>query len=349
MALSDIVIHNNSLFNRRDFLKLKFFVIFYLYFFDIFSAFFKTHKSKQRLDYSFLDKLEKLPFSKKVKQEIGFRIGLQRKYCFDSRGYLQPLDRFFKETTDFIVSSKNFDDFVLLCTIKDFHMDYLYMFDQSIKRGALAQLKFLQQKFLGVDEKMMKNALIGAFKSKSKDIIIHFLQQKIVLDRQTKDEIANIFKNEEYEILKEELLKISNLNLLSLPKKKQILTKKKRVEKAIICDLYNAFSYNEREQASVNNALVSLERQKIIDDFTLKIERQKIFVTVWNYKSIYPINFIDIFNKTLEFHGFNLNIEYFDKNVQEQILFIKKEEDRLSTQSNEPLFDSYNNIMIEIL
>ena len=303
-----MVIHNNSLFNRRDFLKLKFFVIFYLYFFDAFNTFFKTHKSKQPLDYSFLDKLEKLPFSKKVKQEIDFRIDLKRKYCFDSRGYLQPLDRFFKEMIDFIISSKRFDDFVLLCSIKDSHMDYLYMFNQSIKRGALAQLKFLQQKFLGVDEKMMKNALIGAFKSKSKDIIIHFLQQKIVLDKQIKEEITNIFRNDEYEMLQKELLQISNLNLLYLPKKKQILTKKKRVERAIICDLYNAFSYNEREQASVNNALVSLEQQQIIDDFTLKIERQKIFVTVWNYRYIYPIDFIDIFNKTLEFHGFNLNM-----------------------------------------
>ena len=100
--MNDIAISNSlTSLNRRDFLKLKFLFMFYFYFFNGLNPFINSKKSKKKVDYTLLDKLERLPFSDEVKKEVHFRIYLQRKYRYNARGELHPLDRFVREISDF--------------------------------------------------------------------------------------------------------------------------------------------------------------------------------------------------------------------------------------------------------
>ena len=316
--------------------------MFYFYFFNGLNPFVNSKKSKKKVDYTILDKLERLPFSDEVKKEVRFRIYLQRKYRYDARGELHPLDRFVREISDFIISSKNLEDFNLLCSIKDHQIDHNFLFDQSIKRGALKQLKYLQQKVIYTNEEMMQKALLQAFKYRSKDIVLHLLRQKVIIDRKTKREIASIIVQDEYEVFKRELLKEGNINTLYLPHKKGSLHKAKKSLKTMVCDISTIISPNENKIVSINNALVVLEQNSIIDDFAIKATKDEIYIAVWNYKSIYPIDFMHLLNKKLEFYGLDYDMHYLDKESKEMVRFLINE-DSINTIS------SCENIFIDVM
>jgi len=113
--------------SRRDFLKLKSFLLIWYYFLQSFGINLLSDNS-QKIDYNLLDKLQNLPFSDEVIGELNLRVNLQKKYSTNANGQTVPLDRFIKEITNFIISKKDFKDFKLLSSIKDEQIDYNYMF-----------------------------------------------------------------------------------------------------------------------------------------------------------------------------------------------------------------------------
>lgn len=56
--------------SRRDFLKMKFLLMLYTYFYQFFGVNALAETKLSKIDYSILDKLIKIPFSKEVKEEI---------------------------------------------------------------------------------------------------------------------------------------------------------------------------------------------------------------------------------------------------------------------------------------
>jgi hypothetical protein len=107
--------HLPTVLGRREFLKTKIFFTLYAYlsqFIDLKPT--KPTINAKLYDYTILDKLLELPFSSIVKKEVAFRVELQKRYCTDSNGCLQPLDRFLREIVYFIIYHKDKRDFKLL-------------------------------------------------------------------------------------------------------------------------------------------------------------------------------------------------------------------------------------------
>jgi len=63
--------------SRRDFLKLKSFLLIWYYFLQSFGINLLSDNSK-KIDYSLLDKLQNLPFSNEVMEELNLRVNLQK-------------------------------------------------------------------------------------------------------------------------------------------------------------------------------------------------------------------------------------------------------------------------------
>lgn len=229
--MNDLLCSENI--SRRDFFKLKFLMMFYMFFSNFLGVNIFDESKKQKLDYSILDKFLELPFSKEVKNEITLRVNLQKKYSFDSRGYLQPLDRVLQEIIDFIIYSKNIKDFKLLCSIQDSQIDYTYSFNRSARRGAIKQMKHIQNKLISTNNTMLNDALIYAFKSKSVKSVLHLLQSKIQIEESTQLELVNLFKNDEYVMFQKELLKNQDMKLLPVVSIKENLNKRKMSKKQI--------------------------------------------------------------------------------------------------------------------
>jgi len=311
---------NQTSIDRREFFKLKFMLMFYMFFSDFFGNNLLEVKNKQKLDYSLLNKLLKLDFSEEVKKEIMLRVALQKKYAYDANGYLQPLDRFLKETICYIIYKNNFHDFLLLSSLKDKQIDYMYMFNHAIKRGAVQQLKYMQKKLISTDNIMLKEALIYAFKSKSKDTVLHFLEQKICLDNHAKNSILKIFKNNEYDNFKKELIDTKGIKLL--PSKSQSKNiRDRQLFRKIATDIYYDDEFFILNQHTiVNNALVDLYKQNIIDDFSINIKNEEINVFVYQSSGVYTINFIYLLDKAMGINGMH-TIDIKSKEIVNKIMF----------------------------
>lgn len=186
-----------------------------------------------------------------------------------------------------------------------------------------------------------------AFRYRSKDIVLHLLKQKVIIDRKTKKEIAKIFDQDEYEMFKRDLLKINHINALYLPSKKYSTYKTKKAFKATICDISTIVSPNENKIVSINNALIALEQNKVIDDFAIKAVKDQIYITIWNYKSIYPIDFMQLLNKKLEFYGLDYGVHYLDKKSKEMVKFLINENRKNSDNIN--TVNDYENIFIDVM
>jgi len=323
--MTDIVNSSSELIektsiDRRDLFKLKFMLMFYAYFSNFFGANLLQVNNKQKLDYSLLDEFLKLDFSEEVKEEITLRVTLQKKYAYDANGYLQPLDRFLKETIDYIMYKNNFHDFLLLSSLKNEQIDYMYMFNRAIKRGAVKQLKYLQKRLIGAKTPMLKEALIYAFKSKSKDVVLHFLEQKIKLDKATKNSICEIFKNDEYDNFKKELIGTTNIRFLPIKSQVKSIRDKQLFRKVATDIYYDDNSFLQNQYNIINNALVDLYTQNIIDDFSLNIENEDINVFVWQSSGIYPINFIYLLNRAMEVNGMH-TIDIRSEEIVNKIMF----------------------------
>jgi len=330
--------------NRRDFFKLKFLLMFYSYFSNFLGFNLLQSINKQKLDYSILDKLIKIDFTEDVKKEVALRVNLQKKYAFNSNGYLQTLDRVLKEIIDYVIYKNDFNDFVLLCSIKDIQIDYIYMYMRTARRGALKQLQYMQQKLLGTDKKILNEALIHAFKSKSSGTVMHFLKQNIKLDKHTKNTISKLFKKDEFNIFQKELLQITHIKFLPSPSITKNIRDKKQFSKTSITS-YDDSDYFERQLSIMHNTLVDLYKQNYITDFTINLNKKTISATMWNSTGVYPIDFISIIDEFLGFNGINIEEKDIDK-ISEQVKFRK-----LNDLKYEDVFytDTYHDIQIDII
>lgn len=345
---------DNNILNRRDFCKLKFLLMFYTYFSNLFGINFLETNKNEKINYSILDKLLSLPFSQNVKKEVSFRINIQKQYSFDSNGYLQPLNRCLCELIDYIIYSQNVKDFKLLCSIKDPQIDYTYAFNRTARRGAVKQMEYIQKNLLGVNHEMLKDALIYAFKSKSAKSVLYLLEQKIKIDKSTQNKIYNVFKNDEYEMFQRELMHISNTKFLPFISTKDKLKVRKMAKKQVDIFSQDVHYREENLYSIVYNSLVDLYKQKYIDDFSIKLRDGKIFLFTWNSKGTYTIDFISIFHRTLLLNGFNnenMSMQDSQRDISKDIRFIQAEEQKKKyyTTDLENGFNQYEFINAEIL
>lgn len=291
---------------RRDFLKLKSLMIIWITFLQSFGINLFAQSSIKKIDYSLLDKLLELPFSDSVMSELKFRVNLQKKYNTDANGNIHSLDRFLKEIVNFIVSNKEFNDFKLLTSISDNQIDYTHMFNTTAKHNEVNSMKYLQQKLIAhKDESMLHSALEYAIKTQSFDTTLYLMQQKIKLSDSSQKQMLDLLHQEEYEIFYK---KISGNNKMLLPfYSKQSVVKRRKMSKKT----FSFYDYNnwggtliyEYLTTLVHNSLVDLYCSYIIDEFDLKLDINKAYITT--YSKSYPIDFIEHFESTLYKNGFN--------------------------------------------
>lgn len=298
--------------DRRDFLKLKSLLIIWFYFLQSFGINILAKETK-KIDYSLLDKLQELNFSKNVKKELDFRVYLQKKYCTDANGKLHPLSRFIKEMTNFIVSQKDFNDFKLLNSIKDEQIDLAYMLNSTAKHNELRSLKYLQKKILSVkDDKMLEQALLYSINSQSIDTAIHLIKQKLNIDQNTQKTILMKLQQEEYDKFYE---KLTNRNLLpQLPSKKYEKHTRKLPKRIGYSDYRRYETYKNFEESLfdiVYNSVAHLYMNYVVDDFDVKLHSKKVHISIWNHSNIYPYDFIQQLDQSLILYGYDDLIDEF--------------------------------------
>ena len=294
-----------SSISRRDFLKLKSFLMLWYYFFQSFGINLFANDSIKKIDYSLLDKLTELQFSTEVMDEIKLRVDLQNKYNTDANGNILSLNRFIKEIVNFIISKKDFADFKLLNSIKDEQIDYSYMLNATAKHNEVNSMQYLQQKLIShKDDAMLNNALEYAIKSQSFDTTLHLMQQNIKLDDNSQKQLLNVLHKEEYEIFYK---KISGNNQMMLPNyAKEAMPKIRKMTKKVFSFMdYSwdgSFVYDYLSTI-VHNSLVDLYLQYFINEFDIYLDCNKIFITT--YADVYPINFVTKFENSLYNNRFN--------------------------------------------
>ncbi len=296
--------NNIESFNRRDFLKLKFFLMFYTYFLQFFGVNLLADDNVSKINYNILDKLLEIPFSQEVKDEIVLRVELQKRYCYDSNGQVQSLNRFLKETINFIVSRADFTDFKLLNSIKDDQLDYGYMLNSTAKHNQVNSMKYIQQKLLsGSSNDMLNDAMLYAVKSNSIETTLHLMQQKIKLSDITISESISYFKREENEIFYKTISAVDESKLLPyLGECKK--TKKRRMPKIHSAKLSYDYVSVTNLRDIAHNSLVDMYNLYYIDDFTAEISNDKLYMKVWNHSDIYIVDFYIELEKILHNNGF---------------------------------------------
>ena len=207
---------------------------------------------------------------------------------------------------NFIISKKNFDDFVLLCSLKDEQMDYGYMLVSTAKHNEIKSLKYLQNRLISCKEDVvLQNALEYAIKSKSFDTTLELMRQKIRLEKSTQKHLLEILHTQEYEQFYRKISGNSSM-MLPLYSKKNILKKRKMYKKIFsFLEYYvddGSFIY-EYLYTIVHNSLVDIYNQNIIEDFDLSLESNQAHIIT--FSKCYPIDFLKIFESVLYKNGFS--------------------------------------------
>lgn len=309
--------------DRRNFIKLKLMVIIWMYF----SQFFGINllgKSTEKIDYSILDELLRLPFlDDEIKQEIELRVILQKKYCYDSNGNLHSLKRFFNEIGNFIISKKNISDFKLLDSLHYGEIDKVYYLNKAAQHDDVNTLKFIQTQLISYDNKILNEALLYAVKSRSTETTLELLSSKIKLDNKTKNTIQKLFYQEEYDQFYKQLAKTSGKLLLPSNKKYNLLNNKSKIQKHNINfdDVTSILEFENNLFTIAHNAMVDLYIQEIIDDFSVEKFKRKVTISIWNYKNSYPTDIFYKIDETLRINGFgeleNMKSFWFDESEEQ--------------------------------
>ena len=339
--------------SRRDFFKLKFLLMMYTYFYQFFGTNLLAKTKLSDIDYSILEKLLKIPFTQEIKNEINLRVKLQKRYCYDANGNLNSLNRFLKETINFIISKKSFKDFKLLNIIKDKQLDYGYMLNCTAIHNEVNSMKLIQTKLLSTNNNMLDEAMLYAIKSQSFDTTINLMQQKIKINKNTQKVIMSLFQHEEYDIFYKKLSGIDTIKLLPYNKNYNIKNIR-RISKKNIMSFDNVMIYfGDFEQnlfAIVYNSIGDMYMQYFIDDYTVELYNHKVYIKVWSHNNIYPIDFLETYEKILRANGFNGLKEVFasceinDTGIKEEIEFHLRQNNILKNG-----IDHYEFINIEIL
>lgn len=328
---------STPIISRRDFLKLKSFLLLWYYFLQSFGINLLSN-SPQKIDYSLLDKLQQLPFSDEVIDELTLRVNLQKKYSTDANGKLHSLNRFIREMTNYIISKKDFGDFKLLSSIKDEQMDYSYMFICTARHNEKRSMKYLQRKLIAInDDAMLNRALEYAIKSKSVDTTLHLMQQKIHLDDKSQQYLLSILHSEEYTAFHK---KISGNQYMSLPnysvkkrlKKREIAKKTFSIDENYMWDGSHIYEYL---YTTVHNSLVDLYRQCIVEDFIVKLIGAKAHVEI--FATSYPLNFLERFELALHKNGFTT--------WSEDMLYLCSTKSHLQFEYQNDIQDSINKLL----
>lgn len=299
----------------------------YTYFSQFFGVNIMADTKLSKVDYSILDKLVELPFSADVKKEIHLRVKLQKQYCYDANGSFHSLDRFLKETINYVISKKQFKDFKMLNFIKNDQLDYSYMLNCAAKHNEIKSIKFIQKKLLSVNSTMLNEAMIYAVKSQSFEVSVHLMKQKINLDENTQKIILNEFAKEEFDIFYNKLSDTKMLKLLPNHKRYNTYGLRKRIKKDTTFDYKDYGIYGDFEDNLydiVYNSILDMYNQYFIDDFTVELYQHKVYVKVWNHSNIYSIDFFDMYEKILRVNGF--------KGWQEKLSLKDEEESKLKKE-----------------
>lgn len=298
--------------DRRDFIKLKFMTIFWLYFSQFFGSN-MLEQPKEKLDYSILDEVLKLPFkNNEIKEEIVSRVTLQKKYGYDLNGNFLSLKRFFNEIGNFIISKNGFKDFKLLNTLHHESIDKIYYLNKAAQHNDTKILKYIQKKLVSYDSSVLNDALLHAMRSQSFNTTLQLMNSKIKLSEKTKDSITKLFYQEEYNVFYTQLSNTTGKLLLPSSKKYSFIKQKRRIKKEdlFFSGLNSIDEFESNLFKIVHNAMTDLYYKEIIDDFTVEKFENKVSVSTWNHKNIYPINFFQLVEETLDTNGFSGLDEY---------------------------------------
>ncbi len=329
--------------NRRDFLKLNFLLMFYTYFLQFFGINLLADDDASKINYDILNKLLELPFSQEVKSEIISRVELQRKYCYDSKGQLHSLNRFLKETINFIVSREDFNDFKLLNKIKDSQLDYGYMLNSTAKHNQVDSMKYIQKKLLSSgSNKLLNDAMIYAVKSNSVKTTLHLMQQKIKLSDRTIKESMKHFKLEENAIFHKTLSGVEDSKLLPFV---GYMKKFQKRNMAKIYDINLSYKYISVTNLRniVYNSLADMYNMYYIDDFTAEIYHDKLYIQVWNHNDAYILDFYGEFQKILYINGFD---DFRDEYLSQEDYDIQFEQAFYAQQSGYVDYTDFINIEV---
>ena len=344
---------SSSSISRRDFLKLKSFLLIWYYFLQSFGINLLSDNS-HKIDYSLLDKLQNLPFSDEVMEELNLRADLQKKYSTNANGKIVPLDRFIKEITNFIISKKDFKDFKLLSSIKDEQIDYNYMFISTARHNEKKSMQYLQKRLIShKDDAILRDALEYAIKSKSFDTTLHLMQQKIKLDSKSQKYLLGVLHRDEYEVFYKNIsgnkhMALPNYSQKAIIQKRKMSKKTFSFEEYYTCDASFIYDYLH---ITIHNSLVDLYEKNFIEDFTLNIASKKAHIIT--YANTYVINFIERFESALYKNGFTswsedlLQFSYFESDIRrENIDYIR---DHINKFLYERKIDTYDFLNIEMM
>jgi len=307
------------LISRRNFLKQKFLFILYAFLSQyITTNTLKTIPSKRKSNYDILDKLLELPFSPIVREEVYFRVKLQKKYCFDANGYLNPLDRFLREIVYFIIYHKNEKDFDLLYCIQDKQIDYRYLLKTVVKLDEYKSLKKMQKNLLDMDESLLNELLYNAVQSQSFNTTKYILKLNFTLQQNTTSSITTLLSKKEYNKMYKIFSNTAKLPIL--PKTLGYQEGRKRVisKKSVQDYCFSKQEYFHNLYAIIYNSICNLYLNTIIDDFSVNLCGDKVYVSVWNYNNAYDIAFYQIFESFLITNGFidwNEQLDYVNSNI----------------------------------
>lgn len=299
---------------RRQFLKLKLFALLG-YFNPQLHALASTQVVVK--PYDILDKLLTLPFSDETRHEVLLRVGLQKKYGYDSNGKQVGLQRFFREIGHFIISNYQEADFKRLYALQHEHIDKFYYFNKAAQYNNVEALLHVKQTLIGVNDDLLNEALIFAVKGRSVDTTIVLLRDRINITPKTEAILVSLFEQETSREFVKELTGSPTGRLL--PYQHHMLPQPKRRKFSKKMTWGNGYQHHidamENRANIVFNALIDLFYEDLLDDFQVinrrdSQMRSSISVNIWNDTGIYDIDFINRFDEALRFNGFDENFEY---------------------------------------
>lgn len=301
--------------DRRDFLKLNLFAYVQLLFYRAF-GFASEHKTKECA--SLLDRLLELDFSDTVKDEITFRVALQKKYGFDQNGKPLPLDRFIFEQANFIICKGSLRDVALF--EKEAKPDASYMFIRASYYGAVDKLDFFMQKLLGSDNKIFAKAALAALDNKSIESFSRLMMHKSRMDERTLDRIYEILSSDRYA---PETKRLQNL----LP---DLRSKQKLSVKPKFSAIYQLEEMSERPKSHAEEILIEAAKECLgyllqilktkgdVEFFEIFIELRKVRAKL--ISATYKIDFMSSLNNMLSTY------------VPQRLLSLLEENDILSIE-----------------
>jgi hypothetical protein len=191
--------------------------------------------------------------------------------------------------------------------------------------------------------------LYDAIRSKAYDCSKHLLGLNIPLDKKTKSTLQTIISTKDYKSFYEQLTKSIKSDIL--PNLLEYKPTKKREVKKLANHIY-PFTHNDYIESLyiiVHNSICELYLNELIDDYSLSISSGNVYLSVWNYKNCYRVDFMKIFESYLIENGFNSVGSQLKEYISSRYEKIIDERYDLESDPHVKNIDYYEFIVLEVL